>query len=347
MKHTSLTRYLGHTLQSNIVMSYAVQTKKHDYADDLHTVDTDSYQFVVDTGTTFHVCKHRELFFGEISKARHIYIKGVGRRIKVRGYGKIKLGVVNNNNKECELAIHNVLYVPDCPTNLLSPQLWSQSTNNPAGTGEITVDNTTLLFWDNHSHTKCITNHPYLKLSIFHANRGRTISKLVKEITYPEPEIPSCLNTSIPMLEQKDGNEITHIIPMDDEDSTQFRSIQPEPIMVDELDKAHKQRGVQHQPNQWDRCPIDNVNNNNGEVLVDDDTSITSIQSDTLSDYLDHDDNSIDSRPSVIPTNLDDMAQRLAQGMDKEQKLWMRYHYNLKHLPNAHMCKLAEAGIIP
>ena len=64
-------------------------------------------------------------------------------------------------------------------------------------------------------------------------------------------------------------------------------------------------------------------------------------------DYSDHDKNSVDSRPSVTPTNLYDMAQRFAQGMDKDQKLWMQYHYNLKHLPNAHVCKLAEAGIIP
>ena len=64
MQSKSLTRYLGHTLQSNIVMSYTAQTKNHDYVYNLNTLDTDSYQFVVDTGTTFYVYKHRELFFG-------------------------------------------------------------------------------------------------------------------------------------------------------------------------------------------------------------------------------------------------------------------------------------------
>ena len=135
-----------------------------DYVDDFNTLDVDSYQFVIDTGTTFHVCKHRELFIGQVSKAQHIFIKGVGGRIKVRGYGTIKIGIINDNNDECDLVINNVLYVPDCPTNLISPQLWSQSTKNPSGTGKITVGNTTLLFWDTHSHTKTITHHPYFKL---------------------------------------------------------------------------------------------------------------------------------------------------------------------------------------
>ena len=63
---------------------------------------------------------------------------------------------------------------------------------------------------------------------------------------YPEPDIQHYLNTSIPMIEQRDGNEITHIIPMDDKDSTQFQSIppEPEPIVVDALDRAHKRRGI-------------------------------------------------------------------------------------------------------
>ena len=103
-------------------MSYAVQTKKHDYADDLHTVDTDSYQFVVDTGTTFHVCKHRELFFGEISKARHIYTKRVDgivlrKSLQMSGVTKEKAWLynwdtkrtvnVNDNNPSVGMASRN------------------------------------------------------------------------------------------------------------------------------------------------------------------------------------------------------------------------------------------------
>ena len=141
-----IKRYFGHMLYSNIVISYATQTKNQDYVDDLKTLDVDNYRFVIDTSTTFHICRHRELFIGNVSKARHIFIKGVGGRIKNRGYGKIKIGIINDNNEERDLVINNVLYVPDCPTNLIIPQLWSRSTENPSGTGKVTVGNTKLLF---------------------------------------------------------------------------------------------------------------------------------------------------------------------------------------------------------
>ena len=53
-----IERHFGRTLHSNVVLSYAAQTKNQDYVDDFNTLDVDSYQFVIDTGTTFHVCKH-------------------------------------------------------------------------------------------------------------------------------------------------------------------------------------------------------------------------------------------------------------------------------------------------
>ena len=65
-------------------MLHATQTKHLEFHGKLYTFDEDSYQFVVDTGTTFHVCKDRDLFTGPITRATHTFIKGVGGQIKVR-----------------------------------------------------------------------------------------------------------------------------------------------------------------------------------------------------------------------------------------------------------------------
>ena len=89
-------------------------------------LDTDGYQFAVDTGTTFHICKHKELFVGNIKKAKSIYIKGIGGQIKVKGYGTIKIRVMDDDSNNYDLEIANVLYVPNSPANLISPQLWSE-----------------------------------------------------------------------------------------------------------------------------------------------------------------------------------------------------------------------------
>ena len=135
-------------------------------------LDTDGYQFAVDTGTTFHVCKHKELFVGNIQKAKSIYIKGIRGRIKVKGYGTIKIRVMDDDLNTCDLEIANVLYVPNSPANLISPQLWSECSPKPNSTGEITVGGMTLIFWDDHKHSMLIPHHQQLKLPIFLANKG-------------------------------------------------------------------------------------------------------------------------------------------------------------------------------
>ena len=166
--------YVDKTLSSNVAMLYATETKHSEFHDKLHTFDEDSYQFVVDTGTTFHIYKDRDLFTSPIIKATHIFIKDVGGQIKVRGHSTIKIQVVENMNENCNLIITYILYPPKNPTNLISLQLWSELTHNPPCTCKIMISGTTLFFWDNNNHTKTITHHLHLKLLIFHATRGRT-----------------------------------------------------------------------------------------------------------------------------------------------------------------------------
>ena len=140
------------------------------FYDDIYAVEGAlHYFFALEINICFwtSLIVFHQLYPGPITKARHIFIKGVGGCIKVCGRGTMKIGIIDDANDDCDHVLSNVLYVPEYPTYLLSPPLWSDTTTKPAGTGENTLCGTTLLFWDDHTHTKTITHHPLLKLPIF------------------------------------------------------------------------------------------------------------------------------------------------------------------------------------
>ena len=210
---------IGKTLWCNIAMSYTAQTKHSNFVDKAYTFDEDSYPFVVNMGTTFHIYKDRELYTRSITNAQHIIIKGVGGWIKVRCHGIIKIRVVDSMNDACDLIITDILYVPESLTNLLSHQLWLELAQNPVGTGGITIGDTTLLFWDNNTHNETITHHPHLKLLIFHTNGGRTMANLINKGCQVLPQISRCLNILVSMISStSNGENNTYAIPLDDDE---------------------------------------------------------------------------------------------------------------------------------
>ena len=347
-------RYRGKTLSSNVVLSCTTKLNGTDSELSILPIDQDSYQFAVDTGTTFHVCKHRELFIGDIKKAKSIYIKGVGGRVKVHGYGTIKLRVHDDDSNPCDLEITNVLYVPSCPTNLLSPQLWSECSEVPTGTGEMTVGGMTLLFWDKHKHSMLIPHHSQLKLPIFSANKDATYQALsVNTDQHICHTLPQCFNTSIPVQSVDElGNENVHIIPLDDDEDQRYESLDRsgKTIVIDELDKLYQTKLNGTNTNDF-LHPNDRVLAGEDSVLTHDLSEDSSVAGSSAS-YDDgvSDANSIlsDGDSANIPTkSIDEAAMEIVHGPTKEQKEWLQYHYALKHLPIAYMKRLAEQGIIP
>ena len=124
----------NHVFVSNVVLSYPANTSIED-ASEILPVDSDCYEFAIDSCTTFHICKHKELFVNEIMESDDLYVQGIGGKIKVTGYGTIKLRVVDNEGQKHNLLISNTLFVPESPTNLISPQKWSINCNDEVGTG--------------------------------------------------------------------------------------------------------------------------------------------------------------------------------------------------------------------
>ena len=345
-------RLEGRTLQSNVVLSYTTKMKNEMSFTDPLPLDVDCYQFVIDTGTTFHICKNKNLFVDGIKKARNIWIKGVGGRIKVKGYGTIKIRVTDDASQDCDLVIGNVLYVPESPTNLLSPQLWSDSSSNKIGTGEMTIGGVTMLFWDNHKHTMMVPHHPELKLPIIVANDGNAINAALMTKKFVQPSMPQSLNTSVPIVSvDNNGTESTHIVPLDDEEQS-IHQLQPSEriVIVDEMDMLNKPRIIHHQST-IPRHPLHIIQDKDDSTLNEQDASSLEYSEDTTlaseSSLLEEESVHTNEECGLGPHNIDIAAQQMVGGMTEDQKLWLRYHYNLKHLPKAYMKRLAEQGIIP
>ena len=127
--------FKGFTAFSHVIISLSKKSGKKQI--------NDCYQFAIDTCTTYHICKEKELFVGSIRSSKNLFVQGVGGKIQVKGYGTIKVRIQDDDGQTHDIQIHDVLYVPDSPTNLISPQQWSKSCDNPAGTGEITVGDST------------------------------------------------------------------------------------------------------------------------------------------------------------------------------------------------------------
>jgi hypothetical protein len=166
----------GKVIQSNLVFSMSAKSSTGNGFDDIMNADTDSYTAAIDTCTSESICKHKELFVGDIKECKNVYVQGVGGKIKASGYGSVKMRILDDEGKLFDLVIHNVIYLPDSPINLISPQRWSEGTKHPTGTGELTIGGTTLLFWNQRKSTKIIPHHPELGIPIMSFNDGYTKS---------------------------------------------------------------------------------------------------------------------------------------------------------------------------
>jgi hypothetical protein len=333
----------GKTITSNILVSLTARSKKN-RMDDVIKADSDSYSFAIDTCTSEGICKHKELFVGAIKKCHNIFVQGVGGKISVEGYGTIKIRIVDDDNAKHDLLIHNVLYVPDSPANLLSPQRWSQGSNS--GTGEITVEGSTLLFWNDRKSTKLIPHHPELGIPIMSVNDGYTKCQAFLNSTFCQPCMPAYLQTS----QTAEVNNTTHVIPLDDDEESYHNIEQSRaPLLVDELEQSRTNI-------------IENLDSLDA-ILPNDDDTVFDLNTDDYSigddKTVDDDDNSInleepfdeinkENEVIEVPQNeIDEIRKAMKDSVTPEQKELMAIHWKMKHLPFGDIKKLAEKGVLP
>ena len=317
---------------SKVVLSMSTKSKRNELDQNV-ALDSDSYLFAVDTCTSENICKHEELFVGKIKPCKNLFVQGVGGKIKASGYGSIKIRVTDDENKLNDLIIHNVIYLPESPVNLLSPQKWSLGSEDVNGTGEITVGSSTLLFLDKTKKTKYIPHHPDLGIPIMSVNDGYT-----KSTAYFHASKVKLFNTGVKdsitlqtSTALKNPSNETFIMPLDDEDQ-EIEKIDPprKHLFVDELDQMKTRDAVLKE----NFTCLDQLN----AVDTDDESSIGSNDANEENEF---------DVTKISKNKIDDMISAVHEKTSKQQKELLHYHYKLKHLPFSVLKRLAKEGIIP
>ena len=80
----------------------------------------------MDNCATFHVCKDKYLFIGDIREAPNIRVKGTSRTSKAVGSWGIKFHITDEEGKSTEIILKNDIYLPKPPKNLISISKWSR-----------------------------------------------------------------------------------------------------------------------------------------------------------------------------------------------------------------------------
>ena len=89
----------------------------------------------MDTGTTQHICNDKNLFM-KLVKCNGVEIGGIGGSVTAKGVGTIKLSLIDDHHRSHNIILHNILYVPVSPVNLISPQIWAQESDMKEGSNK-------------------------------------------------------------------------------------------------------------------------------------------------------------------------------------------------------------------
>ena len=104
--------------------------------------------------------------------------------VKASGYGTIQFSVADDDGVKHTFRVHNVLYVPEAPMNLLSPQKWIAGLSDVErlnrGALTITLDEVSLLLWGRRRFLKTIHHPPSIGLPILSVNEGMTLKEINK-----------------------------------------------------------------------------------------------------------------------------------------------------------------------
>ena len=214
---------------------------------------THSSNFVMDTGTTQHICKEKSHFVGPLVKCSGVEIGGLGGSVSAKGVGTVKLCIIDDQHRPHDIILHNVLYVPDSPVNLLSPQRWAQESTMKEGSCKGTFfcsfGDESIFVWNKRQYMKTIFNDPLNNLPILQCKGAN--EDVVQSFTDQSALCFDCncfsnTSTILPMephaVPPDDGNEVhpmklgtqplvdhptTHPVLIEDDNDTIYQNISP------------------------------------------------------------------------------------------------------------------------
>ena len=114
--------------------------------------DTDSFRIAIDNCASYCMTNNKQHFIGKPRRTLQM-IDGLGKQT-AKLIGTVRWNIADDTGRTHAFEIPNVLYVPDLPFALLSPQHWAQSLQHRAYC--VTDKTTVTLHWNNEANTKTI-----------------------------------------------------------------------------------------------------------------------------------------------------------------------------------------------
>jgi hypothetical protein len=127
---------------------------------------TETSQAIINSGASCCVTPHIEDFINQPTPTpiQNTTLKGIAGGLTVLGRGTIQLKIQQENQENITLTIYNVIYAPDCPIRLISPQqLHRQSKARGYDNSCFTTDETTAALYHGGDTFKC-EYHPRTKI---------------------------------------------------------------------------------------------------------------------------------------------------------------------------------------
>jgi hypothetical protein len=87
-----------------------------------NTCSIETSQAIIDSGASCCVTPHIEHFINQPTPIQNTTLKGIAGVLTALGRGTIQLKIQQENHENIILIIDNVIYAPDCPIRLISPQ---------------------------------------------------------------------------------------------------------------------------------------------------------------------------------------------------------------------------------
>jgi hypothetical protein len=119
---------------------------------------------IIDSGAYCCVTPHIEDFINQPTPIQNTTLKGIAGGLTALGRGTLQLKIQQQNQENIILIIDNVIYAPNCPIRLISPQKrHRQSKARGYDNSSFTTDDTTATLYHGGDTFKC-EYHPKTKI---------------------------------------------------------------------------------------------------------------------------------------------------------------------------------------
>jgi hypothetical protein len=181
----------------NHLLSYSSPTSGNAEA---NPYDSDSYLILVDNCCSACITNNINDFEGKAVKV-NARVKAVGRAIKLSHKCTIKWSFQDNEGQSHTFQIKDSYFAPNAPCQLLSPQHWSQHSNNKLarikGTWSATYNDKVGLHWDNNTYHWTINLNKSTDIEAICSTPGNMIYREFHALheVMVDSNMPKCFNT--------------------------------------------------------------------------------------------------------------------------------------------------------